>query len=331
MVADSLPVRSDKDIIKASNAFAEEHRLLSWWHLLSTLAFLAAAIGVAAVAPHWALRLLGSVTAGLLIVRSFIIYHDFKHGSILRGSRTARLILDAFGILCLTPSKVWTQTHNYHHAHTAKLVGSHVGSYMMLNEDMWSRLTPRQKLLYGVIRHPVNIAFGYFTVFLYGMCASALLRNWRKNWDSALAIVVQLVVGALVFHQWGLAMFLLAFLIPQVISHALGAYLFYAQHNFPEAYVQPREEWNFVRAAVESSSYMKCGPIMGYFTGNIGYHHVHHLNYKIPFYRLPEAMAAIPELQHPHGVTSLWPADVINCFRLKIWDANAGRLVGFPG
>ena len=75
---------------------------------------------------------------------------------------------------------------------------------------------------------------------------------------------------------------------------------------------------------------MRLGPVMRYFTGNIGYHHVHHLNHRIPFYRLPEAMAGIPELQHPRGVTSLWPRDVIACFRLKLWDTELGRLVPFP-
>jgi omega-6 fatty acid desaturase (delta-12 desaturase) len=75
---------------------------------------------------------------------------------------------------------------------------------------------------------------------------------------------------------------------------------------------------------------MKLGPVMIFFTGNIGYHHVHHLNHRIPFYRLPEAMAAIPELRNPRGVTSLHPRDVIACFRLKLWDPSLGKLVGFP-
>jgi omega-6 fatty acid desaturase (delta-12 desaturase) len=75
---------------------------------------------------------------------------------------------------------------------------------------------------------------------------------------------------------------------------------------------------------------MKLGPIMSYFTGNIGYHHVHHLNHRIPFYRLPEAMAAIEELQHPRGVTSLSPRDILACFRQKLWDPEQGRMVGYP-
>lgn len=87
-------------------------------------------------------------------------------------------------------------------------------------------------------------------------------------------------------------------------------------------------EWTYYRAALESSSYLKMGRVMSWFLGNIGYHHVHHLNRLIPFYRLPEAMAATPELQHP-TVTSLHPRDILACLRLNLWDEDAGRMVSY--
>jgi omega-6 fatty acid desaturase (delta-12 desaturase) len=184
--------------------------------------------------------------------------------------------------------------------------------------------------MYRLVRHPLTILFGYVTVFMYGFCAAAFTRNPRKNIDSLLSIVLQLTLIASVYSYFGFNVLLYSLLIPQLVSHALGAYLFYAQHNFPDAYVQPRESWTFVRASLESSSYMKLGPVMRYFTGNIGFHHVHHLNHRIPFYRLHEAMEGIPELRNPRGVTSLWPRDIIACFRLKLWDPELGRLVPFP-
>ena len=330
MAVEGSPMRSDKELIRASNEYAEENRLLSWWHLLSTLSLLGGAICLAAQPWPWMVRSAAGVIAGLLMVRGFIVFHDFKHGAILRGSKPARIILDAFGILVLTPSKVWTQTHNYHHAHTAKLVGSHVGSYMMITTDMWRQLTPKQRFWYALSRHPFTIIFGYLTVFLYGFCAAAFLRNPGKNKDSLVAIVLHLALLGVVAYGLGGATLFFAFLLPNLVSHAVGAYLFYAQHNFPAAYVQPREEWTFVRAALESSSYMRLGRVMRFFTGNIGYHHVHHLNHRIPFYRLPEAMAGIPELQHPRGVTSLSVADIMACIRLKLWDPETERLVPFP-
>lgn len=322
--------RSEQELIKASNVYASEIRSRSWFHLISTFVFLLASqIAAALLTPWWA-RLSFSVLAGLLTVRAFIIYHDYKHGSILRDSRLARFVMNAFGIYILTPSTVWTQTHNYHHAHTAKLVGSHVGSYMMLTPALWERATPGQRMMYRWSRHPLNILLGYLTVFLYGFCAAAFVRNPAKNKDSLFAIVAQFGLIAALWAVFGFEVTLYALLLPQLIGHALGAYLFYAQHNFPEAHVQPRESWTFVRASLESSSYIKLGPLMNYFTGNIGYHHVHHLNHRIPFYRLPEAMAGIPELREPVGVTSLSPRDVIACFRQKLWDPDQNRMVPFP-
>jgi acyl-lipid omega-6 desaturase (Delta-12 desaturase) len=321
--------RSDQEIIKASNVFAQEDRARSWLHLTSTLVFLLGSQLAAGLIDDVWLRLPFTLLAGLLTVRAFIVYHDFKHGSILRGDKLAKLILDGFGLYVLTPSQVWTQTHNYHHAHTAKIVGSHVGSYMMLTTALWEKTTPGQRFMYKLIRHPLTIALGYFTVFVYGFCTAAFLRNPRKNTDSLVAIAVQLAIIAGLWHYFGFAVLCFAFLIPQIIAHAMGAYLFYAQHNFPDAHVQPRESWSFVRASLESSSYLKFGPIMNYFTGNIGYHHVHHLNHRIPFYRLPEAMAAIPELQNPR-TTSLHPRDIIACFKLKLWDPEQNKLVGYP-
>jgi len=330
MVPNRTIARSDQEIIKATNGFAQEDLRTSWFHLVTTLLGLFASQSLAAAIPVWWLRAPFSVLAGLLTVRAFIVYHDFKHGAILRGSRLAKWILDAYGLYALTPSKVWTQTHNYHHAHTAKIVGSHVGSYMMLTTAQWDAITPSQRFMYRLVRHPLTILCGYVTVFMYGFCAAAFSRNPRKNADSLLAIVLQLTLIFVLWKAFGWDVLLYALLVPQLIAHALGAYLFYAQHNFPEAHVQPRESWTFVRASLESSSYMQMGPLMRYFTGNIGFHHVHHLNHRIPFYRLPEAMAAIPELRVPHGVTSLSPRDIAACFRLKLWDPDQGRLVPFP-
>jgi acyl-lipid omega-6 desaturase (Delta-12 desaturase) len=112
---------------------------------------------------------------------------------------------------------------------------------------------------------------------------------------------------------------LLAGIIPCAFSSAVGAYLFFAQPTFPGARLRPGRDWDYVYAALHSSSHIRMGRVMRWFMGNIGYHHVHHLNSKIPFYRLTEAMAAITELQSP-VTTSLHPRDVSACLRLKLWD-----------
>jgi omega-6 fatty acid desaturase (delta-12 desaturase) len=295
---------------------------------------IAAGIALAALGPAGpaglALRLAGSVVAGLTIVRMFIVYHDHMHGTILRDSLAARAILYPFAILVMAPPRVWRDTHRYHHAHTAKIDGSHIGSYEMATVAMWARMSRGERIAYRIGRHPLTILAGYFTVFMYGMCILPILRAPRRNWDSGLALAVNAALSALLLRAGGLPLFALAFFLPLAISMALGAYIFYAQHNAPDLHIQHGgEAWSFTRAALESSSFLETGPLMGWFTGNIGYHHVHHLNAHIPFYRLPEAMAAIPALQRPR-VTTLSPSDIAATFRLKLWDEESGRLVGFP-
>ena len=324
----------DRQLVTKTRPFATESRAVSLWVTFSTLALLSVAIAGAMTmrpgsAVAWALRGAASLVGALLIVRTFILFHDFWHGAILRRSRVARAFFWTVGIFLMTPARVWRDTHNYHHAHTAKLVGSNIGSYMMVSTSMWAKMTRRERVLYRAIRHPLTIAFGYVTIFMFGMCVMPFLRAPRKNASALLALVVNLAMTALVVGKLGVVAFVFGYFLPLAIAMAIGAYLFYAQHNFPDMVVQPRESWSFTRAALESSSYMEMGRVMRYFTGNIGYHHVHHLNPLIPFYRLPEAMAQVPELQHAH-TTSLRPGDIVRCFSQKVWDPETGHMVSYP-
>ena len=231
-------------------------------------------------------------------------------------------------MLILVPPRIWRETHNYHHAHTAKLVGSNVGAYATVNMAMWRHMPTRARLMYRLQRHPLTILFGYLTVFLYGTCLSSLVRAPRKHWSSGLAIGLHAALTVLVIRTAGLPGYVFGMLLPLLVACGLGSYLFYAQHNFAGLHIQRREDWSFTRAALESSSYMELGPVLRWFTGNIGYHHVHHLNPTIPFYRLPEAMAAIPELQQPSR-TTLHPRDIVVTFRQNIWDEEHGCMVSY--
>lgn len=321
--------RQGRELIQATKAFQPENPLRSWFHVVETFSAIAALIALSALVSTWWLRLPIALLQGLVIVRAFILYHDYMHNAILRRSTLAKWIMNAFGVLVLTPPRVWRQTHNYHHAHNAKLVGSHIGSYPMATVEMWEAMSLGQRLMYRLIRHPLNIFFGYFTVFLYQMCFSSFTRNPRRNWDSALAIALNVALTVGLWWAFGFATFFYVYFLPLFVATGAGAYLFYAQHNFPEMHVQPRSEWEYTRAALESSSYLETGPVMRWLTGNIGFHHVHHLNPGIPFYRLPEAMANIPELQHPKR-TTLNARDVFACFQQKLWDPDREEMVGYP-
>lgn len=331
VTADATP-REGKELIDATRPWASEDAGRTAWGVVSTLLALSLAESLALRAPHPALRLTASVVAGLVIVRGFILYHDVMHGALLRGrslaARVGRGFFNVYGVLVLTPPVVWRTTHNYHHAHTAKLVGSHIGSYLMLTPEMYRKATPAQQRMYRLVRHPLNMLLGYLTVFLWGMCLGPFLRDRRKHWDSGVALVVHALLVALVTWRLGAAAALTGVVLPLAVACAMGAYLFYAQHNFPDVRVQPRETWSYSKAATESSSYMEMSPVMHWFTGNIGYHHVHHLNPQIPFYKLPSAMAGVPELQDPPR-TSLRFEAVLACFRCKLWDPSRGRMIAF--
>lgn len=324
-----IAAREGRELIDASRPFTTENRSLSWWHVVSTTVIVAAGVVALFLIPTWWVRLPLSIVTGLTIVRLFIVYHDVMHGAILKKSPLGRFLMAIFGVLVLTPSRIWRDSHNYHHAHTAKMVGSHIGSYPTLTVDIYRALPPKQQLFYRIARHPLTVLLAWVTVFLWGMCINSFRKHPRKYWESGVALVVHIVLIALIpLYADGATLFW-AYLLPLNIAFVAGAYLFYAQHNFEDIQIQPRTEWSYTKAALYSSSMMRTGKIMEWFTGSIGFHHVHHLNPSIPFYRLEEAMNAIPELGHP-GETSLHPMEIVRCFRLKLWDPEKGRMVGYP-
>jgi acyl-lipid omega-6 desaturase (Delta-12 desaturase) len=323
--------RSGKELIAATRPFAVDDRALSWFHTATTaatLVLLALLAGSPTKLP-WLLRVLASVLTGLMIVRMFVLFHDFMHLAILRGSRLAKALFHTFGMLILVPPSVWKETHNYHHAHTAKIVGSHVGSFAMVTTTMWRTMSPRQRFLYRAVRHPLTILLAYGTVFLWGMAIGPFLRAPRRHPGALVSVLTHAGLIAFVALRFGIVSASFGVLLPMAIACALGAYLFYAQHNFPGVYVADRTHWSYSEAALRSSSYLELGPVLRFFTANIGFHHVHHLNAGIPFYRLPEAMQTIPELTHPTTIT-LSPRTIIACLRLALWDPERAELVPFP-
>jgi len=333
-----VPHRSGKALFDATAPFAEEFRTRSWWHVGSTFVVLIALLSSAAMAPWWPLRLAISFVGGLVLVRAFILYHDVMHGSLLSGSRLAQVVFYPLGLLMLAPPRHWRYSHNFHHSHVGKVIDakenefpvltSDIGSFPLMSVERWQRATAWQCLRYRISRHPLTIMCAYATIFLLVGCVNPLVRDPRKYWDGALALLLHGGLIAILWLSGGFEVALFAFILPFAIASAAGAYLFYAQHTYEGLRIMPPEEWTYFAGALESSSYMQLSPIMSWFTGNIGYHHVHHLNPHIPFYRLPEAMAGIPELQHP-TVTSLRPRDILACFRANLWKISTQRMVSY--
>jgi omega-6 fatty acid desaturase (delta-12 desaturase) len=315
-----------KDLILATRPFAKENKAKSWGYTLSSFFLLALAIAGAVYPFHFAIRLIFSVLIALLLVRLFAIYHDFLHKSILKGSKVAKAIFTIYGFYTLNPPSIWKRSHDYHHKHNSKLYTSSIGSFPIVTTKEFLASSKLERNIYLFIRHPLTILCGYVFAFLWGMCLLSLIRNPTKHWDSLLAIIVHGAIGFSFFILGGWAVFWFGFMIPALISSCIGSYLFYAQHNFPQAQFKDKDNWTYAEAAMQSSSYMKMNPVLHWFTGNIGYHHIHHINALIPFYRLPEVHNSFAEFQVAK-TTSLSPVDVFRCFQMKVWDPDLNRML----
>jgi acyl-lipid omega-6 desaturase (Delta-12 desaturase) len=313
-----------------TKVFAKDNPWRSWWHILSTACLLVAATAGTLPGLPGAVRLGCSLFSGLLLVRLFVIYHDQQHHAILPKSQLADLFMRLFGLYILCPSTIWRSSHDYHHAHNCKLRSAHIGSFPVMTREQYRKSAAGDRALYLFMRHPLTILAGYLTVFLFGMVILPFINAPRRHLDSLAALLLHLALATALVLAGGWSTLLLCLIIPRLLACALGSYFFYAQHNFPGVSFADHQGWTFEKAALESSSYLRTGKVMAWFSGNIGYHHIHHLNHRIPFYRLPEAYASIAELRHA-GVTTLHPRDILRCLRLKVWCVETQTMTGVRG
>lgn len=320
--------RSGPELVRATKPYADEDKLRSWGELLLTMSLTATTWSTALLAPWLLLQIPAAVVTALLIVRLFIIYHDALHGAIFRQSKLGHAFMWGIGLMTLSPPAVWRETHDYHHKNNCKLPGTAIGSYPIVTTRMWRRMSASERRTYAIARHPLFIAGGYFTIFMAGMCMGSFARNPKVHWAGPFAILLHLLASVGLVLSLGWQAWLVGMMLPLVIAFAAGSYLFYAQHNYPGVQIADRQRWSYHDAALVSSSMFEMSPVMHWFTGNIGYHHIHHLNHRVPFYNLPKAYAGIPELQSP-GRTSWHPRDIMACFRLKLWDPSQRRMVGY--
>lgn len=324
----SAEIRVNRELILATAPYAIESVAKSWWYVASTFILMIAALVAAGITPWWPLRLVFSVLGALIMVRAFITYHDYMHGAILRKSRLAWWLFRIYASFALTPPRSWRKSHNYHHGNVGKISAASIGAFPIITTEIWKKYSVAQRASYRAQRHPLIVLFGYITIFAFSICLQPLLRDPKRYWDSGLALLTHISLIVLLWQFAGVDVVLFAMILPMFIASALGSYLFFAQHSFKRMHIISEEAWSFYRAALESSSYMRLNKIMQWFTGNIGYHHIHHLNLRIPFYRLPEAMAAITELQSP-VTTSLMPHDIVDCFKSCLWDEASQRMVSY--
>lgn len=317
--------RSGRALILATKPFEQERVGRSWYELGMTTLVYSSCLLVVLVGNSLAVRLGAAALAGIVQFRFFALYHDHIHGSVLARSRAGHWVMSLLGVLMMIPRAAWKETHSFHHQNNGKLKWASIGSYPVMTTEQLAQASPAQRRKYLGLRHPLSILGGYFMVAIRGLCMQAFLRVPKRHWVGPVAILVHVAGFVALAFLLGPSTAALVWVVPVAVNHAFSSYLFYAQHNFPETRFFAAGEWDYTEAALHGSSFLEMNPVMQWLTANIGFHHVHHLNHKIPFYRLPEAMAALEELQAPHR-TSFRPADVAACLRLRAWDPASKRM-----
>jgi len=320
-------MRTGKELIAASKQFASENKLRSWIEVMATIALAAVLLyGISLESiPLWG-HIAMSICCGLTYMRLFVIYHDYQHRAILQRSKAAEWLMTFMGIYLLAPETIWKRTHEHHHNNNSKLTISGIGSYPTVSKARFKTLTKMERRIYLINRHPATILLGYFTLFTYWLNLKSFAQSPSRHIDSVIAILLHWGIGFVVWYFLGLEGLILFWWLPFFIAFGMGSYLFYSQHNFPGAKFKENQDWSYDNAALFSTSFMVMNPVMHWFTADIGYHHVHHLNSRIPFYRLREAMDSMPELKNVTK-TSWSPIEMWRCFRLKVGDPDREEMI----
>lgn len=320
-----------RTIMRALSAYRTPSITRSIIELLVTLipfALLWTLSWAALSAGYW-LSLLITIPAAGFLVRLFMIKHDCSHGAFFSSKATNECVGRVIGVLNLTPFDFWRHTHRHHHAHSGNLDRPRIGGIDTLTVEEFRALTRNQKQRYRFYRHPlVLFAIGPAYLFLLdNRLPVGFMRAGWMPWLSTMSTnVAILVIVATMMWLVGIGPFLMVQLPITLLAATIGVWLFYVQHQFEDTYWAHESNWTLQQAALHGSSYYELPGILRWFTANIGFHHIHHLSSRIPFYRLPEVLRDYPELREV-GRLTLWQS--FASVRLALWDEDKRRLVSF--
>ncbi len=275
----------------------------------------------------WVTALLVLPGAGLLI-RTFIIMHDCSHGSFLPWARVNDSLGFLTGVATLTPFGQWRRDHSLHHASSGDLDRRGHGDVPTMTVREYLTRDTRGRVLYRLVRHPLSLLLvGPLHLMLNqrfrGRSKATKTKQLYSVWHTNIAIAAAVTAAVLL---WGPRAVLLVYFPCMYLAAAAGIWLFYVQHQFEDAYWESHGEWDYATAAITGSSHLRLHPVLQWFTGSIGLHHVHHIGPRIPNYRLQQAHDDNPIFERAPSMTIRMG---VRALRLALYDEETRRLVRF--
>ncbi|MGO1060386.1 fatty acid desaturase [Planococcus sp. FY231025] len=268
-----------------------------------------------------------SAVAGGFVIRTFIIFHDCTHGSFFKNKKANAVVGTITGIMTLFAYEKWKREHSIHHASSGNLDKRGVGDIWVMTIEEYIEASKWERFKYRMYRNPL-VMFGFGPLFLVLISSRFNRKDARKKErnNTYLINISLVVIYSLLIWAIGWQAFLIVQGSTMFIAGALGIWLFYVQHTFEDSYFEDESEWDYVKAAVEGSSYYKLPKVLQWVTGNIGFHHVHHLSPRVPNYNLEKAHESTPPLQQ---ATTITLKSSLKSLRYKLYDAKNKTFVTF--
>jgi omega-6 fatty acid desaturase (delta-12 desaturase) len=275
---------------------------------------------------YW-LTLAIAIPAGGFLVRIFIIFHDCCHQSFFKSRKVNAIVGTVTGILTVCPYDQWRHTHSVHHATCSNLNKRGTGDVWTLTVEEYLSSSLLRRILYRVYRNPfVMFVFGPFYIFLIDYRFNRPRAGLKERLNTYLTNAGIAGIAGLLCWAIGWQAFLLVHGTVFFVSGAAGIWLFYVQHQFEESYFEKEEDWDYVKAALQGSSYYKLPRVLQWLTGNIGFHHIHHLSPRVPNYYLQKVHNSDPLLQ---DVKTIGLFSSLRSLRFRVWNERSRKFVGF--
>ena len=275
---------------------------------------------------YW-LTLLLAIPAGGFMVRIFIICHDCGHGSFLKSKKARDFLGFISGLIAFVPYKQWRHSHAIHHATCGNLDRRGLGDVWTMTVEEYLSSTFWRRLGYRLYRNPyMMFTVGPLYAFLIGQRFSDKGAKRREKNAVLFTNLTLLGIVILMYFTIGIKAYLMIQIPVLFFASIAGVWLFYIQHQYEDVYWERNEAWDFDAAALQGSSFYNLPGILRWFSGNIGFHHVHHLNSRIPNYYLEKCHDIIT--QHVE-IKPINMRKSLKSLKYRLWDDKNYRMVGF--